>query len=369
MLTRALLRNPKDDDDEVVDMLDSMTTASVAPSNKHKVVDTDETVVDEDAVLELPQKKKKMTMKHKDDMASDAKGKKGKKSTESASTSGKKAAASPAEPIPPPQPLGDRTNHWDDSVIDPSLLPPPVPPSQPSEPPPDMPSGNTVPIHGPNDNPNSFTVPASHPDVPLFQSPSSPVAFTPDHSLAETNAQYLDPNWPWPDWFALICHQFDELDLPDQWRMVVMYLTILEGRNSFKRGTMSETLLPQGRPQEVSYWIRCGRKAVPHHQLRDLTTLADIWCAHWKSLQLEWRGVTNLKGPISHLYRQDGDGDRDRDWGVLSIRGANGVITAITGLAFWGYSSLGGTHRQKDLWQDAVEDAKWVLQQMTHDCV
>ncbi|PBK59516.1 hypothetical protein ARMSODRAFT_857381, partial [Armillaria solidipes] len=163
----------------------------------------------------------------------------------------------------------------------------------------------------------------------------------------------------WPPWFSSIRDMLEGLELPGQWRMVVMYLTILEGRNGFQHGTTN--LSPAGRPPDVQNWIRCGRRAVPHKHMKDLTTTHSNWWSYWKSLQPEWRGIGNVKGPLGDGHRQ---GEVRCDWGELDKRGLNGIISVIAGLGFWGLLSKGGTRRQKDLWESAVEDAKWVLQKM-----
>ncbi|KAK0231992.1 hypothetical protein EDD85DRAFT_792903 [Armillaria nabsnona] len=130
----------------------------------------------------------------------------------------------------------------------------------------------------------------------------------------------------WQPWFSSIQDMLDRLELPSQWRMVVMYLTILEGHNGFQNGTMN--LSPAGRPPDVQNWIHCRRRAVPHKHMKDLTTTHSNWWSYWKSLQPGW------------------------------------IVSVIAGLGFWGFLAKGGMRRQKDLWDDTVEDVKWVLQKM-----
>ncbi|PBK59419.1 hypothetical protein ARMSODRAFT_892561 [Armillaria solidipes] len=144
-----------------------------------------------------------------------------------------------------------------------------------------------------------------------------------------------------------------------------MYLTLLEGWNGWDVDNPKPDILDSThRPDWVSHWIRCGRKAVPHRQLKDLTTMSEEWWGFWKSLQPEWRGIDTVKGPLSASHR---GGAVKGEWGELSKRGVNGMITVVAGLAFWGLVASGGTRRQKDIWENAVEETKWVLQCMALD--
>ncbi len=61
------------------------------------------------------------------------------------------------------------------------------------------------------------------------------------------------------------------------------------------------------------------------------------------------------------MHHQD---DITGDWDELEKQGINGVILVVAGLGFWGMLCKGGTHHQKDQWDDAVEETKWVLQKM-----
>ncbi|KAK0433185.1 hypothetical protein EV421DRAFT_1718841 [Armillaria borealis] len=169
----------------------------------------------------------------------------------------------------------------------------------------------------------------------------------------------------WKPWYKQIRKTVDSIELPGQWNLVTMYLTLLEGRNGFKKGDggKADILLPTHRPQWLSHWIHCGRKALPHHELKDLTTMSEEWWKFWKSLQPEWRNIDGVKGPLGPSHHEEIV--RDKEWGELAKRGVNGIVTMVAGLAFWGYVAKGGMRRQKDIWENAVEDMKWVLQCMS----
>ncbi|KAK0438394.1 hypothetical protein EV421DRAFT_1906638 [Armillaria borealis] len=258
--------------------------------------------------------------------------------------------------------------------------------------------GSVAPITGPNDNPNPFVVPDEHPDAMLFHSsPVNEIGTSPTHShhrsVPPSDNDIESPPSPCPDkgeippahssvapeedlppdalllqreswkpWYAQIHKTFDALDLPGQWSMVTMYLTLLEGQNTFEKGTAEDSLTAEGQPKWLSHWVHCGRKAVPHKVMPDLTSIGEEWWMFWKGLQPVWHDIDRVKGPLSASHRGDIVGEKE--WGELSKRGVNGVITAVAGLAFWGVVALGGTRRQKDMWDNAVEETKWVLQAM-----
>ncbi|SJL17956.1 uncharacterized protein ARMOST_21527 [Armillaria ostoyae] len=88
--------------------------------------------------------------------------------------------------------------------------------------------------------------------------------------------------------------------------------------------------------------------------------MSEEWWKFWKVLQPEWRDIRSVKGPLRQSQCEESVGVKD--WDELSKCGVNGVVTAVAGLAFWGYLTTGGTRRQKDIWENAVEELKWVLQ-------
>ncbi|SJL14289.1 uncharacterized protein ARMOST_17745 [Armillaria ostoyae] len=248
--------------------------------------------------------------------------------------------------------------------------------------------GDVAPITGPNDNLNPFAVSPEHPDAPLFRSSPVPEArhssplpdstddadatLSPSLQLSPINqvsthasdALLLESKC-WAEWYVQIHRTIDALELPGQWSMITMYLTLLEGRNGWDMDNPKPDILDSThQPDWVSHWIRCGWKVVPHHQLKDLTMMSEEWWGFWKSLQPEWRGIDTVKGPLSASHR---GGAVKGEWGELSKRGINGMITVVVGLAFWGLVASGGTWRQKDIWENAVEETKWVLQCMALD--
>ncbi len=118
-----------------------------------------------------------------------------------------------------------------------------------------------VPITGPNDNPNPFSVQEDHLDAGLFlpdHALGGPAASTGSPSRQDetfNDSVFLDPSI-WSDWFMPLHEMLEGLELPGQWNMVLMYFTILEGHNAFQQGT--EPLPPASRLPAVQAWIRGG---------------------------------------------------------------------------------------------------------------
>lgn len=83
--------------------------------------------------------------------------------------------------------------------------------------------------------------------------------------------------------------------------------------------------------------------------------MSEEWWGFWKSLQPEWRGIDGVKGPLSTSHC--GSAVKG-EWGELSKRSVNGMIMVVAGLAFWGLVASRGTQRQKDIWENAVEETK-----------
>ncbi len=91
--------------------------------------------------------------------------------------------------------------------------------------------------------------------MPIPQ-PSGSVGDADDASVV-SDALLLQPK-SWKPWYQKIRKTIDTLELPGQWSMVMMYLTLLEGRNKFWIGDKTTVLLATDRPKWLSHWIRCG---------------------------------------------------------------------------------------------------------------
>ncbi len=229
---------------------------------------------------------------------------------------------------------------------------------------------SVAPITDPNDNPHPFTVPNEHPDAILFHSsPVNEIGSSPTHSHCHsvppsgdgiesppspcpdkgeipppcgliTPEEDLPPDAlllqreSWKPWYAQICKMFDALELPSQWSMVTMYLTLLEGRNVFEKGTTKDSLTAEGRPKWLSHWVQCGHKAMPHKVMPDLTSIGEEWWVFWKGLQPAWRNIRGIKGPLSASHC--GDIVSKKEWGELNKCRVNSIITAMAELVFWG---------------------------------
>ncbi|PBK88608.1 hypothetical protein ARMGADRAFT_1084566 [Armillaria gallica] len=199
--------------------------------------------------------------------------------------------------------------------------------------------GSVAPITGPNDNSHPFTVPDEHPDTILFRSsPINEIGEIPPPHGSITPEEDLPPDVlllqreSWKLWYTQIRKMFNTIELPSQWSMVMMYLTLLEGWNTFEKGTTKDSPTAEGQPKWLSHWVQCGRKAVPHKVMPDLTSIGEEWWVFWKGLQPVWHDIRGIKGLLSASHRGDIVGEKE--WGKLNKRGVNSIITAMAGLAF-----------------------------------
>ncbi|SJL17955.1 uncharacterized protein ARMOST_21526 [Armillaria ostoyae] len=294
---------------------DEMAARSLSPEELAKYMDIDDGIPDDevDEEEERPQSKKKSKKKQKKVSESEepakkkgAGKKKKKKGTkmvidDAADTTVTNAVVDEA-PNATVRPLGEASNCAEGPPgmenIDPALwqesgvISKPRPLPRPSMTPQQRESyGDLPPITGPNDNPNPFAVSPEHPDAILFRSSllppdddvaplqpdeasissgsSSPKAKSmpvpqpsgsagdADDASVVSDALLLQPK-SWKPWYQKIQKTIDALELPGQWSMVMMYLTLLEGRNKFWIGDKTTVLLATDRPKWLSHWIRCG---------------------------------------------------------------------------------------------------------------
>ncbi|KAK0429659.1 hypothetical protein EV421DRAFT_1722942 [Armillaria borealis] len=173
----------------------------------------------------------------------------------------------------------------------------------------------------------------------------------------------------WPPWFKQARETLkSELlsSLGDCWDDLMWFWTLTEGRQGFKTSRIS--IGPQSagdlRPAEVGNWLKRGRHVeyVPELGRKDLKSLGDSWWVWWKALQLDWRGVSGVDGCL-HTDHQIGDGE----WEHLWHPGANGLMTVIICLKWWGelitkHYGMGSLRMRS--WETAVEDVLWVMTSM-----
>ncbi|KAF8872555.1 hypothetical protein CPB85DRAFT_1171838, partial [Mucidula mucida] len=139
--------------------------------------------------------------------------------------------------------------------------------------------------------------------------------------------------------------------LGPRWQRLVDRFTLLEEENDFeKRGELAG----DSRPAMLSKWIQYGRltqsKTMP--TTLDASNLAAFKCAYrtwYNGLQPNWR---------------EKEGEDWKHWGLLDIRGVNGMLSVVTCLYWWGMVVSEQAQSDFDKWERAAEDVSWVMEKM-----
>ncbi|KAK0436994.1 hypothetical protein EV421DRAFT_1739212 [Armillaria borealis] len=185
-------------------------------------------------------------------------------------------------------------------------------------------SFSRIPIFGPSDMPN------------LFEGSSVMLpAQRPKPFISPANAARLKEG-KWPDWFE-------------------------KARQTLLSPLLSSLAKAHLRLAEVGWWQKRKRQVNDRPELgrKDLRTLGNAWWTWWKALQPKWHGVADVVGPLE-VRHMTGEGD----WGLLWHPGANGLMTVLICLQWWGELTTehyGMGSIQMLAWESAVEDVLWVL--------
>jgi hypothetical protein len=129
------------------------------------------------------------------------------------------------------------------------------------------------------------------------------------------------------------------------------WVTLLESWLKYQRRSDlgdDGKLRTAGRPACIAAWIARARSPTWRPQINDVAQFEKEFWSWWNGLQPEWRESTE---------------SNDGDWGDLRKPGANGIVSVVAALFYWGTTL--GDHREDSLgWSRAVEDVDWVLQQL-----
>ncbi|KAF9487031.1 hypothetical protein BDN71DRAFT_1594671 [Pleurotus eryngii] len=138
----------------------------------------------------------------------------------------------------------------------------------------------------------------------------------------------------WPLWFK---NQYKVLykvkSMPDVWFVLLAKFDLFEEMTAYNN--TGNGLATLNRPEEISWWIRAGRKANP--TLSDVDKFGDNWWRWWISLQPEWRGVASEESALERRHRQ---ADKAVScaaaaWEELDKPGRNGFLSPIAALFWW----------------------------------
>lgn len=256
-----------------------------------------------------------------------------------------------------------------------------------------------IPVRGPNDMPNPFTVsdfmmqqPPMGPPPPPSPPPrdESPMR-TPVRDVPEDDSTFdgdiLDPSLHpseslsrsggipasaqqdieilgsaiWPEWFQKARKYLDSFELGEDWTYLVVCYTLWEGWSGFQENTTSFPTC-SSRPEQVAYWSKCHRVPVVELKQSSLLTFEGKWWTWWRRLQPSVRGVAKGEGLFD-----EGQEAPIVDWEKLICPGQNRFYSVLVCLAWWKVG-IEGLHMNKGRlevdWVLALKDVTWVISSM-----
>lgn len=163
-------------------------------------------------------------------------------------------------------------------------------------------------------------------------------------SVHGTSPSAFPPNVP--SWFPTASAMLRSEPLGEMWFEAVSLWEAFEAMEGFAPALK---LSSTHRPPLVSQWIQRAQSSMWRPAIHDVDEVADKFMAWWRVLQPGWRVASD-----GSLGRGTGS------WEALRRSGANGLLSVMAALFFWG-ESIGGKGVK---WVDAVADVSWVLQEM-----
>lgn len=142
------------------------------------------------------------------------------------------------------------------------------------------------------------------------------------------------------------------------------------------------SLSAKGRPSAVGEWIQRARKPSYRPVIKDSKAYGDKHVAWWASLQPEWRVLGDddlnnddtIGGGVdddNHGIRGDGNRgpagllrEEGGDFEALRKPGANGLLSVLASLYFWG-TSVKNSGKKSKRWDQSVEDCTYVLDSLS----
>jgi len=116
-------------------------------------------------------------------------------------------------------------------------------------------------------------------------------------------------------------------------------------------------LPPKPRPSEVGNWLKgrkYSKKSMP--VVGDVCRYQEDWVRWWTASQPKWRSTESWPFPKGN----EGGGD----WAGFPARGPNGVFLAIMAISWWAQAIVSA--EDFVLFEEAVDDIHWVIQQLIH---
>ncbi|KAJ7666212.1 hypothetical protein DFH06DRAFT_985083 [Mycena polygramma] len=161
-------------------------------------------------------------------------------------------------------------------------------------------------------------------------------------------------------WFTQAHSQVTKEDLGCHFHAVLEAWTRMEAAAKYESSTVK---LPKThRPAQVDTWISRARGKRPADTtVHNPAAYAVGWQKWWDSLQPKWRtkdadGSWSTSDPYG--------GPNSQEWGNLYTWGANGTLSVVVSLYFWGVAVSQSEGEAQSLWEKAVLDVGWMLEGM-----
>ncbi|KAJ7259982.1 hypothetical protein B0H12DRAFT_1014198 [Mycena haematopus] len=159
-----------------------------------------------------------------------------------------------------------------------------------------------------------------------------------------------------PRWLCDGFAQVSKRELGAEYEGLLHVYIALEQSNGFKNG--SKGLPTEGRPQQLTDWVRDGRGCTANcRPIADVTAYKTIWWVWWTSIQPPWRS-----SGAGRSKRTKSVPPRGADWGKLDAPGTNGMLSVVGTLYWWGCALQDTGATENAGWKDAMADATWVFE-------
>ncbi|KAI5997834.1 hypothetical protein F5J12DRAFT_725106 [Pisolithus orientalis] len=147
-------------------------------------------------------------------------------------------------------------------------------------------------------------------------------------------------------------------DLGEEFHNLLKVYFHLEGSSNFSnRKGVAHTLSSKYHPEVIHWWITHTCTGCP--PILDIDKFSNDFWTWWCELQPTWRKGSMPKTaefvPAPHMLAGG--------WTELNKPGLNGFLSDITALHWWG-SKIKARAAQYGLWNAAVADVCWVMEQL-----
>ncbi|KAJ7030998.1 hypothetical protein C8F04DRAFT_960955 [Mycena alexandri] len=122
----------------------------------------------------------------------------------------------------------------------------------------------------------------------------------------------------------------------------------------------------EGRPIQVSEWVRYARKAPVKPPIDDVEAFGQKWWEWWVLMNPNWRERSSFAPRTHPRLEQTAGGE---EWGAVDYSGPNRILNVLICLRWW--KDAMGPNDDEEYWVEAVEDVIWALGQireLTQSC-